>query len=379
MIPSSSDAHSARQTITAAAFLVLFAMLVYAGTLNAPFVFDDLPNITKSPHIRMTEITPDSIISGTRGPSPFRPVAYLSFAINYYFNRYDTRSYHLINIGVHTTLALLLFLIAGHTLQLASLDRGIIPEATALTWLIHPLHIQSVTYTVQRINSMATLFFMLGLYLYIRARLAQRNPDAGRIKTGLLFSGCAASGVLALFTKEIAATLPICIFLYEWFFFQDLDRPWKGKKTKWIILGSGVFIVLIALYLKADPIDRILSSYITKSFTPAERLLTEPLVVIYYLSLLFFPHPARLNIDYDFPLSTSLTDPAVTGLGLLAVTALILAALYRPKQHKLLSFAILWFLGNLVIESSIIGLAIIFEHRTYLPSLFPVFIVTIFF
>jgi tetratricopeptide (TPR) repeat protein len=44
-------------------------------------------------------------------------------------------------------------------------------------------------------------------------------------------------------------------------------------------------------------------------------------------------------------------------------------AIWLAKRERLLSFCILWFIGNLVIESSVIGLEIIFEHRLYLPSM----------
>ncbi len=364
------------RTLMTAVALTMLSLLIYDNVLKAPFVFDDLPNITRNPDVRLTDLTPDKIVAATRGPSPFRPVAYLSFALNYHCNRYDPFGYHLVNIAIHVAVALLLFLIAGHTLQLTGIPRGRIPEAAALIWLTHPLHTQSVTYTVQRVNSLAVLFFMLALYLYIRARRVRRQDGFGRATAGLLFAGCIGSSLLALFSKEIAATLPVCLFLYEWFFLQPAAGDRAGGKFKWIFFGGGVLVILTALYLQADPIDKILSSYNEKDFTPLQRLLTEPRVIVYYLSLLFFPHPARLNVDYDFPLSFSLTTPAVTAPALLALCALLAAALYRPRHHRLLSFAVLWFLVNLMIESSVIGLALIFEHRTYLPSLFPVFVLT---
>ncbi|MGD9204725.1 MAG: tetratricopeptide repeat protein, partial [Desulfobacterales bacterium] len=88
---------------------------------------------------------------------------------------------------------------------------------------------------------------------------------------------------------------------------------------------------------------------------------------------------SRLNLDYDFPLSTSLIHPFTTLLSLLVIVGLIGLAIYLAKKERLISFCILWFFGNLVIESSIIPLAIIFEHRLYLPSmmvlLLPVVIV----
>jgi tetratricopeptide (TPR) repeat protein len=124
------------------------------------------------------------------------------------------------------------------------------------------------------------------------------------------------------------------------------------------------------MYLGGNPFERILADYKTYPFTLTERTLTEFRVVIYYISLLILPHPSRLNVDYDFSISHSLMDPPSTLLCLLLITGLIGLALYRAKKGLLLSFAILWFFGNLVIESSVIALDIIFEHRTYLPSIF---------
>ncbi|MEW6078987.1 MAG: tetratricopeptide repeat protein [Thermodesulfobacteriota bacterium] len=377
MIRSYPDNKQSRLRLFAGVILLaLTALLTYAHTLEAPFLFDDIPNITQNPHIRMTEPSLERIIGATRGPCPFRPVANFSFALNYYFSGYDTTGYHLTNITIHLAIAVLLFLIAGPTLQLAGVRRGAIPELAAAAWLIHPLNAQSVTYIIQRMNSLATLFFMLGLYLYIQARLTRQNGRGDKVKRLLLFCGCAVSGLLAVFSKEIAATLPVCIFMYEWFFFRNLDSAWLKTRIKWIVLVVAVFLSIAMLYLKGDPIGGILASYDKQPFTPLQRLLTEPRVIVYYLSLLFFPHPSRLNVDCDFPLSVSSLGPAGSGLAMAAIAALLAAAFYKPGRHRLLSFSILWFLGNLVIESSVIGLAIIFQHRTYLPFLFPVLLIT---
>ena len=92
-------------------------------------------------------------------------------------------------------------------------------------------------------------------------------------------------------------------------------------------------------------------------------------MVILYLSLLIYPHPNRLNLDYDFPLSHSLIDPLTTLLALVAIIGLLAWSFWLAKKDRLITFCLLWYFGNLVIESSIIGLEIIFEHRTYLPSM----------
>ncbi|MCK5420468.1 MAG: tetratricopeptide repeat protein, partial [Desulfobacterales bacterium] len=80
-----------------------------------------------------------------------------------------------------------------------------------------------------------------------------------------------------------------------------------------------------------------------------------------------------LNLDHEFMISNSLIDPVTTLFSLAAIAGAVGAAIYFAKKAPLISFCILWFFGNLVIESSVIGLEIIFEHRTYLPSLMLIF------
>lgn len=113
-----------------------------------------------------------------------------------------------------------------------------------------------------------------------------------------------------------------------------------------------------------------MSTYNTRDFTLCQRVFTEFRVVVCYISLIIFPHPMRLNLLHDIPLSNSFIDPITTLLSFIAISGLIITAIWLAKKERLLSFCILWFLGNLVIESSVIGAEIIFEHRLYLPSMF---------
>jgi len=101
----------------------------------------------------------------------------------------------------------------------------------------------------------------------------------------------------------------------------------------------------------------------------AQRVLTEFRVVIFYISLIFWPRPSRLNLDHDFPLSVSWFDPPSTMLCAAAILGLVSLAVLVAKKERLMSYCILWFFGNLVIESSVIGLELVFEHRNYLPSM----------
>jgi tetratricopeptide (TPR) repeat protein len=352
-------------------FLALIVFIIYSNTFGSPFVFDDVQFIPDNRSIRLTTLNIDGVTRAAfDGPSSYRPVAKICFALNYYFHRYSVLGYHLVNILIHITTGILLYFLVQMTLGLISRRSGYsfnkwIPFFTAMIWLVHPIQTQSVSYIVQRMNSMAAMFYILSLLLYGKARLTEETK-----MKGVLFAACILSGLLSFGSKEIAATLPFFLFLYEWYFFQDLRLAWLKRHL--LPIGGILLILLFVafMYLGGNPFERILADYKTYPFTLTERTLTEFRVVIYYISLLILPHPSRLNVDYDFSISHSLMDPPSTLLCLLLITGLIGLALYRAKKGLLLSFAILWFFGNLVIESSVIALDIIFEHRTYLPSIF---------
>jgi len=131
-----------------------------------------------------------------------------------------------------------------------------------------------------------------------------------------------------------------------------------------------VLLILISwIYLGPDFISRINLGYEKRGWAPLERILTQLRVITFYLSLLIYPHPSRVNLDHDFSVSTSLFAPLTTVLSLAVITGLLGLSLWMVRRNRLVAYALLWFVGNLVIESSIIPLELVFEHRMYLPSM----------
>ena len=204
--------------MAATILLILTTIAIYAPGFNAPFVFDDQQNILENPYIRMTEITPSALINILRSPSASRPLANLSFAINFFFHHYEVGGYHAVNLIIHIINALLIWLVFRHTLSLCEITDDRIAFFAAALWTVSPLHAESVTYIVQRMNSLATLFYLTALLCYIQARL----PFTGRrLKARLFYGACLTAALLGLAAKEIVAILPITLFLYEWFFFKN--------------------------------------------------------------------------------------------------------------------------------------------------------------
>jgi len=149
---------------------------IYGHTLNYPFVFDDLPNIVENTHIRMHGLSMQSIISAaTLGVDARRFIANLSFGLNYYLDAYNPAGYHLFNIIIHFFNALLVFDLSRRLLVIFSNRRSAsaalcIAFFAALLWAVNPMQTNAVTYVVQRVTSMMTLFFLLSFDLYTIAR-----------------------------------------------------------------------------------------------------------------------------------------------------------------------------------------------------------------
>jgi Tfp pilus assembly protein PilF len=356
--------------------LAVIIILIYSGTLTTPFIFDDINNIRDNPHIRIPFLSFKNLArAGFQSPLANRPVANISFALNYYFHGYNLVGFHVVNILIHLASGIFLYAFVKATFRTPTLRAryavsGWIPFFTAFIWLVHPLQTQSVTYLVQRMNSLAAMFYVLSMLLYVKFRL-----NTGSHAKWPFLGGCILAGMLAFGSKEISVTLPGFIVLYEWYFFQGLSRQW-AKHRVLILAGCGVFIIVISLlYFGNDPFARILNGYHSRDFTLIQRVLTQFRVVILYISLLIWPQPGRLSLDHDIVLSYSLINPITTLLSMTVIIVLILPALLLAKREPLISFCILWYFGNLIIESSIIGLELVFEHRNYLPSMLAILLV----
>ncbi|MEJ2730320.1 MAG: tetratricopeptide repeat protein [Deltaproteobacteria bacterium] len=365
-------------------FLFLFTLiivLIYSNSFNASWHLDDRSNIVdnRGLHISNLQIVslartfftaPES--GGAITDRLYRPIPCLTFAINWYFGKDRVFGYHVVNILIHILTAYLLFLAILNILKSPNLKNkykdkeNFVAFLAAVLWAINPIQVQTVTYIVQRMASMAAMFYILSIYLYLKTRQSQQP-----LCRTLLLLGCTAGFLLALGSKENAATLPLAIILIEIICFQDLNSRKVRRTFFWgTIAGGGLLVVFGALlFLPVNPFTFI-KSYGGRPFTLFERLLTEPRIVLFYLSLIFYPLPARLSIEHDIIVSSSLSNPWTTLPAILFHLVLIGIGFFQIRKRPLLALAILFFYLNHVIESTIMPLELIFEHRNYLPSLF---------
>lgn len=357
--------------LIALGLLAVLTAIAYANSFKVPFTFDDYDNIVENHAIRMHDLSQAGLWqAATNNVGGHRYLPYISLALNFWAHGEQLWGYHLVNVLIHILAAMALYFLGLTTLKLVRPDHRHAREvalAAALLWALHPVQTNAVTYIVQRMASMAALFFFCSLLCYVLGRCHQGSIAS----KSLLFTLSLLCGLFAIGSKENAAMLPVMILAYEFFFLRDRNqRPGLGGMVLGIgIAGLGLLLLGLA-FMGGDMMTKITDGYALRDFTLTERLLTEPRIVILYLSLLALPLPSRLNLVYDYQHSLSFFSPPQTSLALLAIAGLLALIPILFRQHRLVSFAFFWFLGNLVIESTVIPLELVFEHRIYLPSAF---------
>ena len=338
--------------------LVAVGLGVYGNSFQGVFVFDDLPAIVENHTLRNLFPLRKFLTDAPPGTVAGRPVVGFSFALSYAMWGLDPWGYHAINAAVHVLAALALYGIVRRTRLM--LRRNELQETTAmwlgfvaaLIWLVHPLQTEAVTYVVQRAESLMGLFYLLTIYCAIRGFQAVRPA----IWHTLAVIACA----LGMGTKEIMATGPIAVLLYDWMFIgKNLRTIWRQRF--WFYLGLLASWIVLATVLYNSPIPGEALKF--PAATPMQYLRTEPGVILHYLRLAFWPN--RLCLDYSWPIAKTMGDIVLPSL---IVVGLLLAALWAVATRKPWGFPSLCFFLILAPTSSMIPLNdLAFEHRMYLP------------
>ena len=192
--------------VLACILIVLAGSIAYINSLSGVFVFDDTLQITDNPDIRNLA-EPAQYLGNTR-----RPVLYASLAINYALGKLDPFGYHLMNLIIHLGSGIFLFGLILITVKHLPGHEPLKNEAvlfaclTATLWTVHPLHTQSVTYVIQRAESLMGLFFLMTLFFSVLMMTLQKKY------WGLAAFVCTILGGL---TKEVMVVVPLIVLLYD--------------------------------------------------------------------------------------------------------------------------------------------------------------------
>jgi len=360
--------------------LCLLTVIIYVPGLSGDYMFDDMPNLLHNAQLNIesldTESLQGAVFSSSSGMFR-RPVSMLSFTLNRHFFGIAPYSHKVVNLVIHLLTGIGLYLLSRLVISSyrqyrnpALSDKALqwIPVVVAGLWLVHPLNLTPVLYIVQRMTSLAALFTVLGLCFYMAGRmrlLAGKKNGLALILTGLLLFGG-----LAVFSKENGALLPLYMLVLELTLFRFQDN--KGRPATPVITFFIVTVALpatlVLLYLALNP-GYITGGYGYRDFNLQERVLTEGRVLVFYLKSILIPSISELGLFHDdITISRGLLDPPATLYSLMALGGMLLGALLLLGRQPLVSLGILWFFTGHLIESTVIGLELVHEHRNYLAD-----------
>ncbi|WPL18324.1 hypothetical protein Thiowin_03395 [Thiorhodovibrio winogradskyi] len=357
----------------------LFVAVIFVGILGVVWVtyqpaipgafmlddFDNLGALGKSPVESWSSLLTYLAI-GNAGPLG-RPLSKLSFLINDNAWPSHPASFKQTNLFIHLLIGVLVFAISRLLLKpFVAQNAGdwIAIVATSL-WLLHPLQVSTVMYVVQRMTQLATLFVLAGVAGHVMIRTQINNIETRYLL--LLTLSVIVFTILAMLSKESGVLLPLYLFVIEFTLLSSLAV--NANFVWWRRIFLLVPTIALIGYLAYLP--RWLSGYASRDFSLEQRLLTEPVVLMDYLYHLISMRVVGLGLfQDDFPIYTSIFTMPVL-FASLALAFIIIFSIAFHKRFPLVSFAVLWFLGGHLLESTTIGLELYFEHRNYLPILGP--------
>jgi len=404
----------------------MLTVAVYSSGLSGTYLFDDYPNVVDNHGVQPHDASVPSLVrAALSSPSSEfkRPLASLSFAANYLTTGLDPYWMKLTNLVIHLLNGLLVFLLCKALLWAAStkdvapdvaVSAKANPEVTgaradivaaliATGWMLLPINLTAVLYVVQRMESMANLFVLLGLIGYVSGRqrmlglTAASSPapspvSRGRLEEGRFSTGtrgftlclasliaCTSMGILA---KETAVMLPLYALLIEWLLF-GFQRPWDvvtataseappaRRRDRRII---ALFLLVLALPMTlglAWLLPGIFKPEVwaTRDFTLATRLLSEARIIVDYIGWTLLPTPSALSFYHDnFRISSGLLTPWTTLTSIVMLIALIASIVWLCKRRPLVALGIALFLGCQLLTGTILPLELIYEHRNYFAS-----------
>jgi len=359
--------------------LILAGVLVYINTLSNAFIFDDIPWVLGNPRIQSLSNILEMLTATNR------PVLEITLAINYALSGENPASYRVMSMAIHILASLVLFGLVRRTLLLPKFaDRfqhnaHYLAFVIAMLWLVHPLNTQSVSYLIQRGESLMGLCYLFTLYSFLRFAIGDGRRWA--------FTAVAACWI-GMGSKEVMATAPLVVLLFDATF---IAKSWREPLTKrWLIyLGLATAWIPMVFFLAAiantGPDASAGFALEDKMLSRWTYLLSQPQIIVeVYLRKAFWPNPLALDYGWVPAIPEDTPKEFVSGLFVRNIlwqgtllTAIFIASLWGTVRRRAWGFLALSFFLILAPTSSFMPIAdLVFEHRMYL-SLIPLVVVVV--
>lgn len=350
-------------------FFIGLAFFSYYPGVNGDFLFDDYPNLSELGTlggVTNWESFNAFVFSGWSGPTG-RPIALASFLLNDNSWPSHASGFKLTNIYIHLLCGLLLcwsaLLLARNLKSVSETQAQWFAVLACVLWLLHPYMVSTTLYVVQRMTQLATMFSLAGIALYLHARL--RLIQTPKRAYFWMSFAIGAGTVLATFSKENGALLPLLILVIEFCLPKQGKPAWQWRAV-FLWLPSIAIALLLVRYINFSD-----NPWPNRNFNQIERLLTEARILCEYLLHLFVPRIEGNGLYQDgYVISKGLLQPFSTILAIGFLTALLVFAFWIRRKAPVITLAILFFFAAHLMESTVIGLELYFEHRNYQAALF---------
>ncbi|MGO4551582.1 tetratricopeptide repeat protein [Lysobacter sp. 2RAF19] len=353
--------------------VLLLAFLAYRPGLSGGFLFDDLVNLPALGQYGPIKDAPAFwryITSGVADPTG-RPFSLLTFLVDARNWPADPAPFLRTNLILHLLNGALLFVLLRVLGARLGDDRRTRDGAALIgagLWVLHPLFVSTTLYIVQREAMLPATFTLLGLLAWVhgRARLAS-SPRVALLWMVGVFGACT---LLAVASKANGALLPVLAWVVDAVVLRRNDASPMERRLRVV---RGAMLILPSALLFAWLLSKLPAMHDTlasRPWTVAQRLLTEPRVLVDYLQLLAVPRVLSTGLYNDaYVVSTGLASPASTWLAMLVVFGLVAAAFALRRRAPVFACAMLFFFAGHLLESTVLALELYYEHRNYLPAL----------
>ncbi|HEY5703730.1 MAG TPA: hypothetical protein VIV20_09715, partial [Gammaproteobacteria bacterium] len=342
---------------------VILCIFVYWNGLNGPFILDDLNSF--APLLNLDNNLETVLLNLKRYVIELdRPLAYATFIMNSVLSGESAFYWKAANLALHILTGILLFVLCV-ILMKDQKESRLLAVLVAGLWLIHPLQISTVLYVVQRMTILSALFVLAGLIAYAHGRILQRDGKQG---IGFILLAFIVLMPLGALCKENALLLPVYALILEIFIFNFKSGP--GNKTDNYLVSMYIVAMTVGMAILLITLNTtLLQGYDIREFTLIERVMTQGRVMILYLLQVIYPIKGNLGFMHDdVVLSTSLFKPVTTIISIIGLTMIVLLAWHMRNRNKVFTFGIFLFFAGHLMESTILPLELMFEHRNYLPS-----------
>lgn len=363
----------ARDRRLALAAVMSLVALVYWPGLTGGFVFDDFPNIVENAALHVSADATWNQWLAAIFSSPAselqRPLAMLSFAINHALTGLDPYWMKLTNLGIHVLNTVLVFAVVRRLIRIADPSpRSDWPALwVAAAWALNPINLMAVLFVVQRMESLSHTFVLAGLWCYIAGRLQLLSSGKGWL---LIVGGLAGGTILGALAKESALLLPVYAVMLEWALLR-----FSSNVSRWdrrLLAMFAAVLVVPAMLAMAWQLPKSLdaASFARRTFSLAERLLTEGRVLVDYLHWTLLPNLGQLSLYHDdYAVSHGWLSPPSTLVSWLLLGALAGSALWLRRRRPLMALGVAWFFTAHLLTATVIPLELMYEHRNYFASL----------